>query len=113
MMAMSSGQASGKVPYLSSMASLVRLCSTPQLPHCTALGNAKGWHQFPSISWFLNAVFGHLHSFFVLCLSIPADIVKMIESQPELESQLRRVRGGYLKIQGTWMPYEVCSHFLS
>ncbi|KAF8339633.1 DNA-binding domain of Mlu1-box binding protein MBP1 [Cantharellus anzutake] len=36
-----------------------------------------------------------------------ADIVKMIESQPELESQLRRVRGGYLKIQGTWMPYEV------
>lgn len=31
----------------------------------------------------------------------------MIESQPELESQLRRVRGGYLKIQGTWMPYEV------
>lgn len=39
-----------------------------------------------------------------------ADIVKMIESQPELETQLRRVRGGYLKIQGTWMPYEVCLH---
>lgn len=32
----------------------------------------------------------------------------MLESQPELASQLRRVRGGYLKIQGTWMPYEVC-----
>jgi hypothetical protein len=31
----------------------------------------------------------------------------MIESQPDLASQIRRVRGGYLKIQGTWMPYEV------
>ncbi|CAL1715878.1 unnamed protein product [Somion occarium] len=36
-----------------------------------------------------------------------ADIVKMIESQPELAPRLRRVRGGYLKIQGTWMPYEI------
>ncbi|CUA70487.1 hypothetical protein RSOLAG22IIIB_08900 [Rhizoctonia solani] len=36
-----------------------------------------------------------------------ADIVKMLESQPDLAPQLRRVRGGYLKIQGTWMPFEV------
>ncbi|KAL0576789.1 hypothetical protein V5O48_005197 [Marasmius crinis-equi] len=36
-----------------------------------------------------------------------ADIVKMIDSQPDLAAQIRRVRGGYLKIQGTWMPYEV------
>ncbi|EIN03931.1 DNA-binding domain of Mlu1-box binding protein MBP1 [Punctularia strigosozonata HHB-11173 SS5] len=36
-----------------------------------------------------------------------ADIVKMVESQPELEPHIRRVRGGYLKIQGTWLPYEV------
>jgi len=36
-----------------------------------------------------------------------ADIVKIIDSQPDLASQLRRVRGGYLKIQGTWMPYEI------
>ncbi|EMD33373.1 hypothetical protein CERSUDRAFT_56772 [Gelatoporia subvermispora B] len=35
-----------------------------------------------------------------------SDIVKIIDSQPDLASQLRRVRGGYLKIQGTWMPYE-------
>ncbi len=42
------------------------------------------------------------------CASLfAADIVKMLESQPELATQLRRVRGGYLKIQGTWMPYEV------
>lgn len=32
----------------------------------------------------------------------------MLENQPDLAPQLRRVRGGYLKIQGTWMPYEVC-----
>ena len=31
----------------------------------------------------------------------------MVESQPDLAPQLRRVRGGYLKIQGTWMPYEI------
>lgn len=31
----------------------------------------------------------------------------MIDSQPELAPVIRRVRGGYLKIQGTWMPYEV------
>ncbi|KAF8992368.1 hypothetical protein BDQ17DRAFT_1369616 [Cyathus striatus] len=36
-----------------------------------------------------------------------ADIVKMIDSQPDLAPLIRRVRGGYLKIQGTWMPYEV------
>jgi len=36
-----------------------------------------------------------------------ADIVKMIDSQPDLAHVIRRVRGGYLKIQGTWMPYEV------
>lgn len=32
----------------------------------------------------------------------------MIDSQPDLAPLIRRVRGGYLKIQGTWMPYEVC-----
>ncbi|KAJ4474961.1 transcription regulator HTH, apses-type DNA-binding domain-containing protein [Lentinula aciculospora] len=36
-----------------------------------------------------------------------ADIVKMIDSQPDLAPVIRRVRGGYLKIQGTWLPYEV------
>ncbi|KAJ6578117.1 hypothetical protein B0H19DRAFT_575954 [Mycena capillaripes] len=36
-----------------------------------------------------------------------ADIVKMVDSQPELAQVIRRVRGGYLKIQGTWMPYEI------
>jgi hypothetical protein len=39
--------------------------------------------------------------------SLIADIVKMLDSQPDLAPLIRRVRGGYLKIQGTWMPYEV------
>ena len=42
-----------------------------------------------------------------------ADIVKMIDSQPDLAPLIRRVRGGYLKIQGTWMPYEVSHNYLT
>jgi hypothetical protein len=36
-----------------------------------------------------------------------ADIVKMLDSMPEISPHIRRVRGGYLKIQGTWMKHEV------
>jgi hypothetical protein len=36
----------------------------------------------------------------------------MIDSQPDLAPLIRRVRGGYLKIQGTWMPYEVSPQHL-
>lgn len=38
-----------------------------------------------------------------------ADIVKILESQPDLANKLRRVRGGYLKMQGTWMARDVGS----
>ena len=40
-----------------------------------------------------------------------ADIVKILESQPDLASKLRRVRGGYLKMQGTWMARDVSGVF--
>lgn len=43
----------------------------------------------------------------IIAKALQADIVKMIESQPNLAPLIRRVRGGYLKIQGTWMPYDV------
>ncbi|KAF8315810.1 DNA-binding domain of Mlu1-box binding protein MBP1, partial [Clavulina sp. PMI_390] len=36
-----------------------------------------------------------------------ADVVRMLDNMPELTPYIRRVRGGYLKIQGTWMKYEV------
>jgi len=47
------------------------------------------------------------HELIAVDLCHLADIVKMIDSQPDLAPLIRRVRGGYLKIQGTWMPYEV------
>ena len=63
----------------------------------TALGNNKG------MSYRIHAV----HPEWRLTQTFVADIVKIIDSQPDLAPQLRRVRGGYLKIQGTWMPYEI------
>ncbi|KAF9962228.1 hypothetical protein BGZ72_009306 [Mortierella alpina] len=35
-----------------------------------------------------------------------ADIVKIIDANPILETIIRKVRGGFLKIQGTWMPHQ-------
>lgn len=38
-----------------------------------------------------------------------ADIVKLLELTPKaLHSYIKRVRGGYLKIQGTWVPFFLC-----
>lgn len=38
-----------------------------------------------------------------------ADIVKLLESTPKaLHGYITRVRGGFLKIQGTWMPFDLC-----
>ncbi|KAG9049144.1 hypothetical protein FS837_011063 [Tulasnella sp. UAMH 9824] len=36
-----------------------------------------------------------------------ADITRMIESDPELQqpNKLRRVKGGFLRVQGTWIPH--------
>ncbi|KAI8096346.1 uncharacterized protein BX664DRAFT_323720 [Halteromyces radiatus] len=33
-----------------------------------------------------------------------SDIVKMVDSNPELK--VKKIRGGFLKIQGTWIPYD-------
>ena len=69
-----------------------RLPACSRLPLHTALGNSKGAPNLFSVA---------------PGLPFSADIVKMIDSQPDLAPVIRRVRGGYLKIQGTWMPYEV------
>lgn len=38
-----------------------------------------------------------------------ADIVRLLELTPKaLHSCIKRVRGGFLKIQGTWVPYHLC-----
>lgn len=36
-----------------------------------------------------------------------ADIVKLLETSPDLEPVIKRVRGGFLKIQGTWVPFDI------
>ncbi|KAI8098318.1 transcription regulator HTH, apses-type DNA-binding domain-containing protein, partial [Gilbertella persicaria] len=33
-----------------------------------------------------------------------SDIVKMVDSNPELGT--KKIRGGFLRIQGTWIPYD-------
>lgn len=41
--------------------------------------------------------------------NIKADIVKLLESTPkEYHEYIKRIRGGFLKIQGTWLPYSLC-----
>lgn len=37
-----------------------------------------------------------------------ADIVRLVDNHPELEGVIRRIRGGFLKVQGTWVPFELC-----
>jgi hypothetical protein len=42
-------------------------------------------------------------------LSHKADIVKLLDSTPKQYHQyFKRIRGGFLKIQGTWLPYKLC-----
>lgn len=75
--------------------------------------------ELPLIGFFILHSAGKFKRFEVVMENIAgpsdsnlADIAKMIESQPNLAPLIRRVRGGYLKIQGTWMPYEVGRHRL-
>lgn len=38
-----------------------------------------------------------------------ADIVKLLDSTPKkYQGYIKRIRGGFLKIQGTWLPYSLC-----
>ncbi|KAI5968866.1 hypothetical protein CANMA_002040 [Candida margitis] len=40
---------------------------------------------------------------------LKADIVKLLESTPkQYQAYIKRIRGGFLKIQGTWLPYKLC-----
>ncbi|GAA5994323.1 hypothetical protein JCM5350_006544 [Sporobolomyces pararoseus] len=37
---------------------------------------------------------------------VKAEITRLIENQPEIDSVLRKIRGGASAVQGTWLPYE-------
>ncbi|CCH43635.1 Transcriptional repressor XBP1 [Wickerhamomyces ciferrii] len=41
------------------------------------------------------------------CGNNKTDIVKLVENFPNLSNVVKRVRGGFLKIQGTWLPFDV------
>ncbi|CAG8508505.1 4867_t:CDS:2 [Diversispora eburnea] len=37
-----------------------------------------------------------------------ADIARLVDTHPDLALTIKKVRGGFLKIQGTWFAYELC-----
>lgn len=59
------------------------------------------------IIWDYYTGYVHLTGIWKAIGNSKADIVKLLDNSPELESVIKRVRGGFLKIQGTWVPYEV------
>lgn len=59
------------------------------------------------IIWDYHTGYVHLTGLWKAIGNNKADIVKLIENSPELEPDIKRVRGGYLKIQGTWVPFEI------
>lgn len=60
-----------------------------------------------SIIWDYYTGYVHLTGIWKALGNSKADIVKLLDGSPELEPVFRRVRGGFLKIQGTWVPYDV------
>ncbi len=59
------------------------------------------------IIWDYHTGYVHLTGLWKALGNGKADIVKLVDSSPELEHVIKRVRGGYLKIQGTWVPFGV------
>lgn len=60
-----------------------------------------------SVIWDYYTGYVHLTGIWKAIGNSKADIAKLLDISPQLEPVLRRVRGGYLKIQGTWLPYDV------
>ncbi|KAK9459987.1 uncharacterized protein V1516DRAFT_665499 [Lipomyces oligophaga] len=59
------------------------------------------------IMWDYFSGYVHLTGLWKAIGNSKADIVKLVDNSPALLSVIRRVRGGYLKIQGTWLPFPV------
>ncbi|KAF9105489.1 hypothetical protein BGX27_009585, partial [Mortierella sp. AM989] len=58
------------------------------------------------IMWDQENMYVHFTGIWKALGKTKADIVKIIDANPILESIIRKVRGGFLKIQGTWMPHQ-------
>lgn len=59
------------------------------------------------VMWDYYTGYVHLTGLWKAIGNNKADIVKLIDNSPDLEPMIRRVRGGFLKIQGTWVPFQV------
>ncbi|KAK9466465.1 hypothetical protein V1512DRAFT_263661 [Lipomyces arxii] len=59
------------------------------------------------IMWDYYSGYVHLTGLWKAIGNTKADIVKLVDNCPDLEPVIRRVRGGFLKIQGTWLPFDV------
>lgn len=65
------------------------------------------------IIWDYHTGYVHLTGLWKAIGNNKADIVKLVENEPQLEPVIRRVRGGYLKIQGTWVPFDIAKALAS
>ncbi|KAK9447559.1 uncharacterized protein V1518DRAFT_376771 [Limtongia smithiae] len=59
------------------------------------------------IMWDFFSGYVHLTGLWKAIGNTKADIVRLVDNSPDLENVIRRVRGGFLKIQGTWLPYDI------
>ncbi|KAK9454782.1 hypothetical protein V1511DRAFT_488466 [Dipodascopsis uninucleata] len=59
------------------------------------------------IMWDYFSGYVHLTGLWKAIGNSKADIVKLVDNSPDLEPVIRRVRGGFLKIQGTWLPFPI------
>lgn len=65
------------------------------------------------IIWDYHTGLVHLTGLWKLIGNKKLDIVKLVDSSPELITVVKRVRGGFLKIQGTWIPYDIAKKLAS
>lgn len=66
-----------------------------------------------SIIWDYYTGYVHLTGLWKAVGHSKADIVRLLDYSPELEPLIKRVRGGFLKIQGTWVPYDIARRLAS
>lgn len=60
------------------------------------------------IMWDYNTGYVHLTGIWKAIGNSKADIITLLDNAPELVPHLRRIRGGFLKIQGSWVTFEHC-----
>lgn len=66
-----------------------------------------------AIIWDYYTGYVHLTGLWKAVGHSKADIVRLLDYSPELEPLIKRVRGGFLKIQGTWVPYDIARKLAS